>query len=599
MIDPYLRYIGMISQITVNTSVDASNDSRFYNQTTTRYDDTNVRRSFSTMTNDVGRSDAKHRNDHQRQRNDSKNMDEVPFLLADIGEGIKEVELLTWYVQPGDTVHEFDVVCQVQSDKATVDITSRYAGIITTLSATPGEMIQVGTPLLYLQSKDRKNKAIDDDDDDDDDNGNGNDNNGNTASHSPVDKSATTTNKANTAMTDQIIADAMANDNDERLRIPSHLPMQHQHRHQHDDDDDDDVSNRNNKVLTSPAVRKMAADYGLDLHNNKTVRGTGPQGRILKHDILQYLRQHGIHDEFDLAGKQKQEQQQEQPSSTSSPPGPPLPPSSNIQSSASPSLVSHGNNDHEQHDTVQLKGYSRYMVQTMTQALQIPHMSLGDEVVLDEIIALRKQIKETASSKDEDDNNNNKNNISILSFMLKACSLALHQFPMLNAKIHDLEQCQVQLLRQHHIGVAMDTSRGLVVPAVQNVQSKSLIDIQNELDSLKRVVVRDGQVPPDVLNPTFTLSNIGALGVGQSMHAVLASPQVAMGAVGRIQRLPRFVSEGNNDDDDTTMRVKAVHVAHVSWTGDHRVLDGATLARFHRVFANYLQDPVTMLLHLR
>ena len=298
--------------------------------------------------------------------------------------------------------------------------------------------------------------------------------------------------------------------------------------------------------------------------NLRTLPGTGPAGRILKHDVVRYLRQEGL---LDAAPEEQAPSKQA--------PFPAVTPQPQ-QQPAQPSVIA----TTDEPELVQLKGYSRYMVHTMTQALQIPHMTLGDEVLLDQVLALRQRIKDTSP-----------HNISVLSFMLKACSLALQEFPLLNARIHDLERCELQVLRHHHIGVAMDTPRGLVVPAVQNVQDKSLVDIQRDLDALKHAV-RAGQVNADVLNSTFTLSNIGALGVGQSMQAVLAPPLVAMGAVGRMQRLPRFVCEDS-------MEVTAVQAAHVSWTADHRVLDGATLARFHQVFANYLQDPVSMLLHLK
>ena len=75
----------------------------------------------------------------------------IPFLLADIGEGIHEVELLQWYVQPGDVLQQFDLVAQVQSDKATVDISCRFDGVVTELGGQVGDMVQVGTPLLYLK----------------------------------------------------------------------------------------------------------------------------------------------------------------------------------------------------------------------------------------------------------------------------------------------------------------------------------------------------------------------------------------------------------------------------------------------------------------
>ena len=90
----------------------------------------------------------------------------------------------------------------------------------------------------------------------------------------------------------------------------------------------------------------------------------------------------------------------------------------------------------------------------------------------------------------------------------------------------------------------------------------------------------------DLLHPTFTLSNIGSIG-GTIMHPVILPPQVAIGAMGKIQRLPRF--EHNN-----SMDVKESHIMNMSWAGDHRVIDGATLGRFSNMWKSYIESPMTM-----
>ena len=104
--------------------------------------------SFSTAGAATATLDPNHKRNQQPRRR-------VPFLLADIGEGIKEVELLTWFVKTGDYVHEFDKICEVQSDKATVEITSRYHGTVDALAGNVGDMVQVGQPLLYLVTEEK------------------------------------------------------------------------------------------------------------------------------------------------------------------------------------------------------------------------------------------------------------------------------------------------------------------------------------------------------------------------------------------------------------------------------------------------------------
>jgi 2-oxoisovalerate dehydrogenase E2 component (dihydrolipoyl transacylase) len=478
-------------------------------------------------------SQARDDNEDAVDDTNNNNNNGQPFLLADIGEGIQEVEVLSWHVQPGDVVQEFDVLCQVQSDKATVDITSRYAGEISALGGQVGEMIAVGTPLLYFRKAlpDETHAMA----------------TGETEKDAPLELSSLSSSSvplpfpsSATTLTDQLAADAVLGRTEERLQIPqvaSHYALE---------SDEQDKYASKHRVLTSPAVRKLAADYGI---NVATIVGSGPGGRVLKNDVLRFAQQQG------------------RTTSSQSPESPLVASNQSTTISNSPTA----SND----NIIQLKGYHRYMVSSMTNALKIPHMTLGDEVIMDQLLDCRQRMTPK---------------ISVLAFLLKACSLALLDFPLLNASVHSIERCELQVHSSHHLGVAMDTPRGLVVPAVQNVESKSLVEIQAEIDHLKEQA-RSGIVDSKVLNPTFTLSNIGALGVGQSMQAVLCPPQVAMGAVGRVCRVPRFVGD--------TMEVTAVRLCHVSWSADHRVLDGATLARFHQRFALLIEDPVRMLVQLK
>jgi 2-oxoisovalerate dehydrogenase E2 component (dihydrolipoyl transacylase) len=90
---------------------------------------------------------------------------------------------------------------------------------------------------------------------------------------------------------------------------------------------------------------------------------------------------------------------------------------------------------------------------------------------------------------------------------------------------------------------------------------------------------------------TFTLSNIGAVGGGTYMSPIVTSPQVAIGAMGRIQRVPRFVGD--------TMEVEEAHIMNISWAGDHRMADGATMARFHNTWKQYMESPMSMISKLK
>jgi 2-oxoisovalerate dehydrogenase E2 component (dihydrolipoyl transacylase) len=219
---------------------------------------------------------------------------------------------------------------------------------------------------------------------------------------------------------------------------------------------------------------------------------------------------------------------------------------------------------------IKLKGYNRLMVQSMTTSLQIPHMVYSDEVDMGSLMKL-------------------KGMVSVLPYTIKAVSLALLDYPLLNATFDGTDQ--VTLLKNHNIGVAMDTPRGLVVPVIHECQRKSITDIATDLARLKELAKTSSFSKDDLSGATFTLSNIGAVGGGTYMSPIIASPQVAIGAMGRIQRVPRFVGD--------TMEVEEAHIMNISWAGDHRMVDGATMARFHNTWKQYMESPVRMISKLK
>mmetsp|Transcript_5983 Transcript_5983/g.8705 ORF Transcript_5983/g.8705 Transcript_5983/m.8705 type:complete len:560 (-) Transcript_5983:73-1752(-) len=452
----------------------------------------------------------------------------TPFLLADIGEGISEVELLQWYVNPGDTVSQFDRICEVQSDKATVEITSRFDGIVERLCGNVGEMMFVGKPLLYI--------AVD-----------------GVANVSGGGGGAQQQHVANESV-DEIKQQAMLHDTvDENDRL--HTPISN---------DESIYSNENltmkgegsgivTKVLSSPAVRKMSKDYDIDLG---AVMGTGPAGRVLKADMLKAI-----------SAKDSTAKQSGSTTITSQ------------VSSASPL----GASQREEDTVVPIRGYNRLMVKSMTTSLQVPHMVYADEININALTEVRDTLRPLAKEMGIP-------KLTYLPFFMKASSLAIVKYPVLNSTI-DVEEMTLTYHDSHNIGVAMDTERGLTVPVVKRCQDKSVMEIAEELARLHYLAFEGNLSEADINDCTFTLSNIGAIG-GTYMSPVVLPPQVVVGAMGKIQRLPRFVS-------DTSDEVESARIMPISWGGDHRAVDGATMARFSNLFKSYVENPSSMMFAMR
>merc|ERR1719443_157524 len=178
--------------------------------------------------------------------------------------------------------------------------------------------------------------------------------------------------------------------------------------------------------------------------------------------------------------------------------------------------------------------------------------------------------------------------LSYMPFIIKAVSLALNDHPILNASMSE-DETELIYHEDHNIGVATDTPHGLLVPNIKAVQNLSVLEIAAELNRLHQAGLQNKLTPKDIKGGTFSLSNIGSIG-GTYAKPVIMPPQVAIGAIGRIQKLPRFDHHDN---------VVAAHIMNVSWSADHRIIDGATMARFSNQMKTYVENPTSMILDLR
>jgi 2-oxoisovalerate dehydrogenase E2 component (dihydrolipoyl transacylase) len=135
----------------------------------------------------------------------------------------------------------------------------------------------------------------------------------------------------------------------------------------------------------------------------------------------------------------------------------------------------------------------------------------------------------------------------------------------------------------------MDTKNGLLVPNIKNVQNLSIFEIAQELNRLLKLGQEGKLSENDLKGGTFTLSNVGSIG-GTYTSPILVVPQVAIAALGKMKKVPVF------DEND---QVKAANLVNISWSADHRIIDGATIARFSNQIKFYLESPLTMLTDMK
>ena len=412
------------------------------------------------------------------------------FILPDIGEGIVECEVVKWLVAEGQNILEDQPVVEVMTDKALVEIPSKYSGVVTKFYYAEGNIAKVHSPLFAMQ-------IIEDD----------------------------TLREVSSAVTPEIKDIELKSSNN--ITTTSQISA--------------NVSKENTgKALASPAVRRLARELDVDLSH---ITGSGDKGRVLKDDLI------------DVSLPEVQ----------------PAILTPTTQSTQVSQITTGG--EHVE----PIRGIQAAMAKHMMHSVfTVPHFSVSEEIQLDKLIEARSQLKDVFEKEGV--------KLSFMPFFIKAMSLALQQFPIINSQVND--SCtEITYFDDHNIGIAVDSKIGLVVPNIKGVQHLSLFEIAQKLNELISLAREVKLKSADLKGGTISISNIGVLG-GTVSTPVINAPESAIVAMGKIQRLPRF------DEND---QVKAVNIMQVSWSGDHRIIDGATMVRFNNLWKKYLENPLYML----
>ena len=180
--------------------------------------------------------------------------------------------------------------------------------------------------------------------------------------------------------------------------------------------------------------------------------------------------------------------------------------------------------------------------------------------------------------------------LSFLPFAIKAVSLALYKYPILNAKVDTTsnpQKPQLVMRSIHNIGIAMDTPGGLVVPVIKNVDARSIASIAEEISRLAELGQKGKLSTADFSGGTITVSNIGSIG-GDVVAPIIVEGQVAIMGMGKVKTVPVF-----GKDSQT---VERADVMGMSWSADHRVVDGATGAAFLQTVKSLLEEPLRMMI---
>jgi pyruvate dehydrogenase E2 component (dihydrolipoyllysine-residue acetyltransferase) len=291
-------------------------------------------------------------------------------------------------------------------------------------------------------------------------------------------------------------------------------------------------------VHASPSVRRLARELGIDLIG---LKGTGDKGRITKDDVKSALR---------------------------GAPGPAAAASGGMGIAEVPAQ------DFSKFGPVETKALSR--IRRLSGPflhrswLNVPHVTHTDEADITELEPYRKTLDSAAKEKGF--------RVTMLAFLMKASVVALKEHPEFNSSLSPAKDSLI-LKKYYHLGVAVDTPDGLVVPVIQNVDRKGILELSQELGAVSKKM-REGKIAPtDIQGASFTISSLGGIG-GTNFTPIVNAPEVAILGVVRSTMKPVW--------DGKAFQPRLMLPLCVSY--DHRVIDGALAARFTRRLASILED---------
>jgi pyruvate dehydrogenase E2 component (dihydrolipoyllysine-residue acetyltransferase) len=416
------------------------------------------------------------------------------FRLPDLGEGIHEGEVIAVLVSVGDEVKEGDLIIEVETDKAAVEIPSPFTGTVQEVRVKPDDVVTVGQVLITFGDA----EAIEP-----------------VAAKMPVEPA---------------------------IEVAYQPP----------------AGREQAPVPASPATRRLARELEVDL---RQVQPTGPGGRVTNQDVRSFAEK--------AAEAETKPETTEKPAKAAS--------SATIEAPELPDFAKWG-----PVETIPLRSIRRTTSRQMALAWsQIPHAVSQDMADITKLESFRQKHKGEIQDKG--------GKLTSIVFVLKAVVTALKMFPYFNSTL-DKAAGEIILKHYYHLGVAVDTDNGLVVPVIRDVDRKSIAEISIELKERVQKARSRKISLEEMQGGTFTITNAGALGGGQFVP-IINYPQVAILGMGAA-RLQPVVVENEKREPEIVPRLMMPVVVCI----DHRVLDGSDAIRFLKTVIDALEDPEELMM---
>ena len=425
----------------------------------------------------------------------------VNILMPALSPTMEEGTLAKWLVKEGDRIQSGDLIAEIETDKATMEFEAVDEGIIGKLLVSEGsEGVKVNSPIAVILNDGEELKM---------------------------------SKKVDLVVeTEQTKPEVAKEEMTEIQKLSMNV-----------------VQTSSTRVFATPLARRLAREKGIDLGS---VTGSGPHGRIVKTDILDFKVSDVDTNQESLAKSVLR---------------------TNVQEALGSSITNlYADREYTE---IPLNKMRKTIAARLTEAKQnIPHFYLRKEINIDELLKVRSRMNEHLAEKN--------NKLSINDFIIKSCALALQSVPTANAI---WAEDKILQLKPSDIAVAVSVEDGLFTPVVRDADTKSLSNISKEMKELAERARAKKLMPNEYQGGSFSISNLGMFGI-DNFDAVINPPHGAILAVGRGLKKPLI----NNDDS-----ISVANLMSLTLSVDHRVIDGALGAELLQSITKYLEDPVLML----
>ncbi|NIM19686.1 MAG: biotin/lipoyl-binding protein [Candidatus Latescibacteria bacterium] len=446
---------------------------------------------------------------------------DVEFTLPDLGEGVEYGTIAKILVSVGDELEMDQSIVELETDKAVFEVPSSISGVIKEIFVQEGEDVKVGQKILTVSSKAEAVKKA-------------------VEKPAPAEKSAPAVEpepvSPKEAAAEKAPEDAVPTKTAMQEMVPEATPASFVPLASQKPDE---------AAPAAPSVRRFAREIGIDING---VSGTGPGGRISIDDIKRHA-------------KALSEQRA---AFAAVPAGIPLEPL--------PDFAKWGEVAREPMNKVRRKT-AEHLGHAWTTVAHVTHFEKADITQLE-------KFREDYGKKAEDAGGK----LTLTAILLKIVSAALKVFPQFNASI-DLARSEIVYKKYYHIGVAVDTDRGLLVPVVRDVDRKNIVELSVELTQMAQKARNKTISLEEMKGGCFTISNLGGIG-GTGFTPIVNTPEVAILGVSRSRVEPLYV------DGEFEGRL----IVPLTLSYDHRLIDGADAARFLRWIVEAIEEPFKVLL---